>query len=634
MGKRKVTYWVADTESTVPPDTLAYGDETQVHSIQIPEETRVWCTSLTCVDQPGVYVDDSIDAFVNRLFAIDGDMVIYFHNLTWDAYFLMAWLANAGYTFRDNRTVDDEHRWNVARGEVVTLASGTGTFYSLKFRLANKLVEVRDSLKLLPFSVDMIGRSFGTEHQKLKGTVDYGKERPEGYVMTEEERRYAENDVLVVAEALKMLDDITPEWRECLTIGSMCMREYLHTFRGNDRKTRHDSYRLRFPELDKDTDMSLRKGYFGGWCYVNPLVQDRILGAGHVYDVNSLYPYAMHGRVFPCGEPHESDRPFADVLRSDTPFFVRFEASFTLKEGCFPFLQEGRHIFGESTHISDCPQGMELTLSRPDFELFEECYDIDTMDVLEVWTFDGVSKPFDAYIDKWYNTKQQAGRDGNKALRQFAKLMLNNLYGKFAQSPVGHAKNFDVEDGYVVSTDYMDERTGGYIPVGAYITAYARGVTVRAANANHESFCYSDTDSIHLSAPAKGIDVDPYRLGAWDNESDYTAARFVRQKTYIEIDANSGEADVKAAGCPAECKLRMSYKVTHVNAEGHNVFEPLDYDDEGHIISPRRSTCEMLERFTYGLTETGKKRRVRVKGGVVLVPTTFRISKVGVRHGG
>lgn len=630
-NKRKVSYWVADTESTVPPDSLAYGDETSIRSIQIPEETRVWCTSLTCIDEPGVYVDTCLTDFINRIGAIDVDMVIYFHNLTWDAYFIMAYLASVGYRFRDNREVSDDEQWTVGEGEVVTLAGGSGTMYSVKFRLGGKLVELRDSLKLLPFSVDAIGKSFGTKRKKLKGTVDYGKERPEGYVMTETERRYAENDVLVVAEALKMLDDITPEWRECLTIGAMCMREYLHTYRGATRKTRYDSYRLRFPELDPEMDLELRKGYFGGWCYVNPKIQDRVLGPGHVYDVNSLYPYAMHGRVYPCGHPHDTDRSFADVARSDTPYFVRFEAAFHLRDGCFPFLQHGRHIFGEQTHITDCPEGMELTLCRPDFELFMECYETEYINVIKVWTFDAVESPFDTYIDKWYTTKQEATHTGNKVLRQFAKLMLNNLYGKFAQSPVGHAKMFEVSDGYVTSTEYMDERKGGYIPVGAYITAYARGVTVRAANANHETFCYSDTDSIHLSAKAKGIDVDPYRLGAWDNESDYTAARFVRQKTYMEIDAKTGEPDIKAAGCPAECKTRMRYRVTTVNDNGVNVFRPLEYDDDGKIVSEERGTREMLDRFTYGLVETGKKRRVRVKGGVILVPTTFRISKVGVR---
>lgn len=629
MGRRAVSYWVADTESTVPPQELAYGDDTTIHDITVPEDTRVWATSLTCIDRPGVYVDESLDAFMRRLYDIDGDIVVYFHNLTWDAYFFLAWLANHGYRFRDNRLVDDKHRWTVSRGEVVVLCNGTGSFYKLEFRLSNKRVEFRDSLKLLPFSVDTIAQNFDTEHKKLKGTVDYGKERPEGYHMTDEERAYCENDVLVVAEALKKLDAVTPEWRECLTIGSMCMREYLSTFYGQSRRNRLKAYRMRFPELDQETDAALRKAYYGGWCYVNPEVEDQVVGAGHVYDVNSLYPTAMHGHTYPCGPPHESATPLAELMRTDTPFFVRFNASFHVKDGCFPFIQSGKHMWSAETHITDSDGEMELTLARPDLELFLECYEVDYLQVAQIWTFDAVIDPFDQYIDKWYEAKQQAGRDGNKVLRQFAKLMLNNLYGKFAQSPVGHTKAFTIEDGYVVTEDYIDERSGGYIPVGAYITAYARGITIRAANANHDSFMYSDTDSIHLSAPARDIEVDPFKLGAWDNESDFTAARFVRQKTYIEKDSRTGEWTIKAAGCPQACKTRMLYEVTWTDTKGVTHYRPLRQDDEGHILDRRRSDRSILRRFTYGLKETGKLRRVRLKSGPVLIPTTFEIRRVG-----
>lgn len=629
MARKGATYWVADTESTVPPQELAYGDDTSIHDILVPNETHVWATSLTCIDEPGVYVDDSIDDFMKRIYSVKGDMVIYFHNLSWDAYFFMVWLANHGYTFRDNRQVSEDKRWNVKLGEVVILCSGTGSFYKMEFRLSNKRVEFRDSLKLLPFSVDMIGRNFGTEHKKLKGTVDYGKDRPVGYRMTAEEREYVKNDVLVVAEALKKLDDITPEWRECLTIGSMCMREYLNTFYGHSRKARRKAFRFRFPEIDSDTDAELRQAYYGGWCYVNPAIEDREVGAGHVYDVNSLYPTAMKGHIYPCGDPHVSDRPFDEVQNSDTPYFVRFDSSFHIKPGKWPFLQSGKHIWSEETHLTDSHGEKTLTLCRPDFELFLECYDVDHLQVQKIWTFDAVVDPFDQYIDKWYQAKQEAGKAGNRVLRQFAKLMLNNLYGKFAQSPLGHTKWFFVDEGYVKSDDYIDERTGGYIPVGAYITAYARGITIRAANENYDSFMYSDTDSIHLSKTAKGIKVDKYELGAWDNESDFDRARFVRQKTYVELDSATHEWTIKAAGCPEACKTRMLYECTWVDGNGEGHYEPLQYDSDGNVVTRRRSDDAFIRRFTYGLKETGKLRRVRVHGGVELVPTTFVIHRVG-----
>ena len=51
-------------------------------------------------------------------------------------------------------------------------------------------------------------------------------------------------------------------------------------------------------------------------------------------------------------------------------------------------------------------------------------------------------------------------------------------------------------------------------------------------------YIYSDTDSIHTLLPIEELklfcDIDPVRLGAWKHEGDFTKARFVRQKCYLE----------------------------------------------------------------------------------------------------
>ena len=92
-----------------------------------------------------------------------------------------------------------------------------------------------------------------------------------------------------------------------------------------------------------------------------------------------------------------------------------------------------------------------------------------------------------------------------------------------------------------------ERKKGIYLPIGAFITAYAREKTIRTSQAikdysiknyNKDMYIYSDTDSIHTLLSIEELklfcDIDPVKLGAWKHEGSFTKARFVRQKCYIE----------------------------------------------------------------------------------------------------
>lgn len=68
-------------------------------------------------------------------------------------------------------------------------------------------------------------------------------------------------------------------------------------------------------------------------------------------------------------------------------------------------------------------------------------------------------------------------------------------------------------------------------------------------------YCYSDTDSIHTTLDIEELkqfcDIDKVKLGAWDHESTFTKARFLRQKCYMEeVD---GKVNITVAGMPERC---------------------------------------------------------------------------------
>ena len=125
------------------------------------------------------------------------------------------------------------------------------------------------------------------------------------------------------------------------------------------------------------------------------------------------------------------------------------------------------------------------------------------------------------------------------------------------------------------------------------ITAHARAITVRAAQAHYHQFAYADTDSLHLvGEPPQGLDIDPARLGAWKHEGHFTRALFARAKAYTE-EQDDGRLVTHIAGLPAAAAEMVRFE---------------DY-------------------FT-GKVFSGKLTPVKVPGGVVLKDTGFTLAKL------
>lgn len=74
---------------------------------------------------------------------------------------------------------------------------------------------------------------------------------------------------------------------------------------------------------------------------------------------------------------------------------------------------------------------MELVLTQVDLELIFEQYNVTYIEYVDGYMFKSDIGMFDSYINHWMEMKEEATRTGNKGLRSIAKLLLNNLYGKF-----------------------------------------------------------------------------------------------------------------------------------------------------------------------------------------------------------
>lgn len=493
--------WVADFETNTTEETV--------------RANPVWAWGAAELGGANYEYGTSIDTFMKLCIERGGRC--WFHNLAFDGRFIISWLYANNYEWTNVR--------KPAPNEFGTLIDAAGKFYSITVNFGTKAIVFADSLKKMPFSLAVVAQTYGLE--MTKGEIDYTLYREKGHELTEEERDYLKRDVLILAQALKQRFALGDK----LTTGADCLAVYKDLV---GRKW-HDY----FPNLS-EFDCHLRAAYRGGFVYVNPIHQhttDRpcIVEKGITLDVNSLYPYIMRTRVLPYGKP---------VIRHGKPgqnkrmplWISTVTCTFYLKTGKIPCIQiKGNPMFNGREYQTLVLSPVELTLTNVDWELMNECYEVDVWQWGETFYFKGSTTLFKDYVDQGIQQKYEAKNIGE---RTTAKLWLNNLYGKLAQktSVTGKRPSLAIDGGVAYVFDEPTERQPVYLPGGIFITSWARDYTIRTAMEFGDRFCYADTDSIHAIGEEIPLDVaiDDKRLGAWKIEGRWSRAKFLRAKTYCE----------------------------------------------------------------------------------------------------
>lgn len=658
--KSKTRFFVGDFETTV------YRGQ---------RDTEVWASASVELYTEDVHIFHSIGEQFEYFKSLDCNLVVYYHNLKFDGNFWLSYLLiNHGFkqAYEQLNEEGTAYRWlpnkDMKANTFKYSISEMGQWYSVVIKVGKHFIELRDSLKLLPFSLKRIGQSFKTKHQKLD--MEYTGFRYAGCEITDDEKSYIANDVLVIKEALEIMFD---QGHNKLTIGSCCLSEYKKIC-----KTSYNielSYDEMFPNLyEFKIDQKkygvptageyIRKSYRGGWCYLVKGKEGKRFKNGTTADVNSLYPSMMHsesGNEYPIGEPRfwKGNEIPTDALKEGRYFFIRIKTRFYIRPNKLPFVQIKRSLLYKGTEALETsdvynpkdgryythyrkPDGtlqdtrVELTLTMTDYVLLKEHYELVDFEILDGCWFYSMSGIFDEYIDKYKQIKLTS----KGALRELAKLFLNNLYGKMASSTDSSFKVAFIKDDNSIGFKNVSEKdkTPGYIPVGSAITSYARNFTIRAAQRNYHGvdqrgFIYADTDSIHCDLEPdeiQGITVDDKNFCCWKLESQWDDAIFTRQKTYIEhvvaenlVPLEKPYNNIKCAGMPERCK-----NLFELSMSGNADYEDEWSDDEREFLFDPE-TNEQIKRtfddFSVGLKVPGKLIPKRIRGGVLLKETPYEM---------
>lgn len=548
-------------------DTWACDFETNNYE----EDCRVWSWGAYDIYADEYRCGKTIHEWIKWVF--ESNKTIYFHNLKFDGSFIIDWCLKNGFAVTTEK--------KMPKMSLRTMISDMGQWYKIELQGRKNRVIIKDSFKILSSSLENLAKSLHLDIQK--GGIDYERYREVGYEPTEEEKRYQYEDCYILAKSLRPVLD---KGMTKLTAGSNALSYYKKQQFGGEKK-----FRELFPELSKEEDEWIRKAYRGGVSMVKMGCEGKEYNEGVVYDINSMYPWAMHSpNEYPVGRPKWGiGEPPTDKL-----WIAKVWILATVKEGHPPTIQLKKSRYDVGIEYAQEIPGEELFLTNLDFELIKENYNIEDILWYEFCEFEKKSGLFDSYIDEFYELKAKSKKEKNYSETIRSKLYLNSLYGKFATRIKGRSKIPKLGENGCVKYEAgdLEDREGVYLPVGVFVTAYARRKLFCAITENYNRFLYCDTDSIHLEGyeHPPGLEVDSYKLGAFKEEMKFDKAKYIRAKLYMERDRETGEVVVTGAGMGKEPKKQVTF-----------------------------------ENFRIGATYGGNLKAKIVPGGTVLIRSDFKI---------
>lgn len=304
--------------------------------------------------------------------------------------------------------------------------------------------------------------------------------------------------------------------------------------------------------LDETPENFIRESYKGG--HTENFGFGTFEGKIHCLDVNSLYPYVMRNYL-----PNPSKRVMTRDLKALECWNKNkrgfYRALVEVPDMMYPPLgitnAEGKYVFST---------GKFWGVWTSEELHYAETLGVKILNIKQALTFSDFRPFMRSYVDKFYEDKKNATNPGIKAI---AKLYLNSLYGKSAQSSdvylddtevdntisivsaekiVKELKHYDIlsfnqgDNVYMVRPKKIGETKKVYsrnsLPEWAsWITSLARIVLHKGIMAEYNAgnrVLYCDTDSIFVLEdkvdPTTVIDVDSSKLGAWSSDfkgSDY-----------------------------------------------------------------------------------------------------------------
>lgn len=515
-----------------------------------------------------------------------GCLLVYIHNMDFEMSFLMPRLF-------------EKHM--ISR----TFAKDAHT--PLEVELKNGII-FRDSKALTNMSLASLAKNY-TKTQKLIGDLDYTIPRNSRTPLTDPEKQYCYNDVIILKEYAEMLhDEYTKKGLKIPLTSTGIVRQYVkNSLPKNKIYAIQKGIEKLYPKTEEQYKNTMRWLFRGGYTHAQTGACDEILTNVISYDFTSAYPSIMIHNLFPKSSftplrcPTEKRvRSMIDVGRG-VIMLVEFHNIKAKTSHCVEskhkIIQWENPIF-ENGRLYKADRILVL-ITDVDLDIYDMFYEWSEMRIISAKTAHMGRLPNYLYnsVLHFYGSKKQlkqqvkdeekAGIDSSETrkLLQKVKGMLNSCYGMTVSRLYFGTWEYDINsedpendvpEWFCTYDQFYDDLKKQQIlsPYwGIYVTAYCRRNILTAIKHFGDYAIYSDTDSIKILNTAPGLyeyfeqyndivtkrnkdicyrfDLDPNiyaDLGIFDCEGTYEKFKTLGAKRYIYT--KNGKTEAVIAGLP------------------------------------------------------------------------------------
>lgn len=456
-------------------------------------------------------------------FAIDGKVIF---GRTWKE-FLEFYDILSSYADKNNRIVVYAHNLAMEFQYIRTFFSWKKVF-SINTRkpiyaITEDGIEFRCSYILTNYSLAKLGEQLHKyDISKLVGALDYDLYRSPKTPLTDQEKKYCINDVLVVSAYIQ----------ECLlqeryisniplTATGYC-RRYCRKMclYGNNKKNRtsKDSpyYALmRTLTIDgKEEYLQLKRAFQGGFTHASSYYSGKILYDMDSIDFTSSYPYVLLAEQFPMSKGKivkpKSKEEFFDYMKYYCCIFDIELYGVTPK-----FLNEHyisvSHCFERCNVVNDngrlvSADKIALTVTNVDYKIIMKCYDVEKVKIhnFRIYRKGYLPKELILAIAKLYADKTTLkGVEGKEVEYLNSKGLLNSTFGMMvtdiSKDEIIYNDSWSTEPADIdkdIEKYNNSPKRFLFYPWGVFCTAYARYNLWTGILEFKDDYVYSDTDSI------------------------------------------------------------------------------------------------------------------------------------------
>lgn len=554
---------------------------------------------------------DSVIKFMPR----HKEHTIYFHNLYYDFNIIIYELLYNDFTqyvlpndnmeykgieWLDERMIDESKQFFVL-GENLKQATGINILYR------SKTFKLRDTFRIISSSQNNILKSFGYEE---KPEVDFDNMDINDEKQIFELFTRCKYDVSSLAIAIERFKDslIEKYGTHGDTASSLALNAVKHHL--------GDEFNDLYPSLaGMDCETVSRISYNGGITQHSYHLKPATLHENISYvDINSSYPNTMRGAI-PFGIP----TPTKKFITNQYGEYIVY-VDFKIKKPnipcirCSSSLKVAAHYGYESdTYPKRDEFPLEwngyLALTYYDILMLQKYYDYE-MKVISGYVYE-TNYALKDFVEELYVMKAHYKEIGDKVMERAVKLILNSLYGKFAQDLTG---NPEFITKYEKAKLRCIDLKKIYCPLSNCIVSRARYNLMEQVNSNPLNFIYCDTDSMMVFDRTK-LDKSTIgeELGQWSyefNGANIEKCKILGKKNYmLEVD---GKIHLKCVGLNQDRKK----------------YDPIAFEKDGSLVEKELT----FDNFEYD-TQFVIQKMVKVYGGLAMRYTTFTLKERKLMYG-